>query len=92
MDMLSGRPTVSLVIHRSQLLWRVSSLDSWFLDKAHDFNAIKLLKLAKNLNATKLLKKLDLYVCYKTIKCELAYWHEQGYLYLGDLGFQGFRV
>ena len=34
--MLSGRPTVSLVIHRSQLLWRVSSLDSWFLDKAHD--------------------------------------------------------
>ena len=36
MEMLSGRPTVSLVIHRSQLLWRVSSLDSWFLDKAHD--------------------------------------------------------
>ena len=35
MEMLSGRPTVSLVIHRSQLLWRVSSLDSWFLDKAH---------------------------------------------------------
>ena len=35
-EMLSGRPTVSLVIHRSQLLWRVSSLDSWFLDKAHD--------------------------------------------------------
>ena len=31
----AGRPTVSLVIHRSQLLWRVSSLDSWFLDKAH---------------------------------------------------------
>ena len=28
--------TVSLVIHRSQLFWRVSSLDSWFLDKAHD--------------------------------------------------------
>ena len=26
----------TLVIHRSQLLWRVSSLDSWFLDKAHD--------------------------------------------------------
>ena len=35
-EMLSGRPTVSLVIHRSQLLWRVSSIDSWFLDKAHD--------------------------------------------------------
>ena len=30
-EMLSGRPTVSLVIHRSQLLWRVSSLDSWVL-------------------------------------------------------------
>ena len=35
-EMLSGRPAVSLVIHRSQLLWRVSSLDSWVLDKAHD--------------------------------------------------------
>ena len=34
--MLSGRPTVSLVIHRSQLLWRVSSLDSWVLDQAHE--------------------------------------------------------
>ena len=30
------RPAVSLVIHRSQLLWRVSSLDCWVLDKAHD--------------------------------------------------------
>ena len=28
--------TVSLVIHRSQLLWKVSSLDSWVLVKAHD--------------------------------------------------------
>ena len=27
-EMLSGLPTVSLVIHRSQLLWRVSCLDS----------------------------------------------------------------
>ena len=35
-DMLSGPPTVSLVIHLSQLLWRVSSLDSWILDKAHN--------------------------------------------------------
>ena len=35
-EMLSGRPTVSLVIHRSQLLWRVSSADNWILDKAHD--------------------------------------------------------
>ena len=35
-EMLSGRLTVSLVIHRSQLLWRVSRLDSWVLDKAHD--------------------------------------------------------
>ena len=36
-EMLSGRPTVYLVIHRSHLLlWRVSSLDSWVLDKAHD--------------------------------------------------------
>ena len=34
--MLSGRPTVSLVLHRSQLLRRVSSLDSWVLGKAHD--------------------------------------------------------
>ena len=35
-EMPYGRPTVSLVIHCSQLLWRVSSLDSWFLDKSHD--------------------------------------------------------
>ena len=43
-EMLSGQPTVSLVINHSQLLWRVSSLDSWVwirpmmawvLDKAH---------------------------------------------------------
>ena len=40
MEMLSGRPTVSLVIHRSQLLWRVSSLDSWVLDKARDSAAM----------------------------------------------------
>ena len=39
-EMLSGRPTVSLVIHRSQLLWRVSSLDSWVLDKARDSAAM----------------------------------------------------
>ena len=29
-------PNLSLVIHRSQLEWRVSSLGSWVLDKAHD--------------------------------------------------------
>ena len=35
-EMLPGLPTVSLVKHRSQLLWRVSSLDSWVLDKDKD--------------------------------------------------------
>ena len=38
-EILSGLPTVSLVIHRSQLLCVVSSLDRWVLNKAHDYVA-----------------------------------------------------